>query len=311
MIKGRWGIIRCSRYAATNPNPSSIVKVADLCPDLSGKKFYDPGQCFIHRELSYRGIVLKSFPCTISINEQESSTSYLHLVMADSLDVKDIDSNAKLVEISHRHLGGQINDVDLVETSEMLPFKNGNTPIFNESIPLYFDRLQSAHICFDNIEKDTMLFNYDLKLKSLKYLQDQSAQTLQIMRKSYKKLEHMYDINSTITCFQLKANKTGTSNWMISVRLNESDDAILETARIEIIVVQEKIRMKSVDFPHPKGTVLQLNHVVKLREPDKAAFAFGIITYRKTGWPKEYRLRTNVSVMLPKKAMQKFKGSEK
>ena len=45
-----------------------------------------------------------------------------------------------------RHLGGQINDVDLVETSEMLPFKNGNTPIFNESIPLYFDRLQSAHI---------------------------------------------------------------------------------------------------------------------------------------------------------------------
>ena len=51
---GRWGLIRCSRYAATNPNPSSIVKIADLCPDLSGKKFYDPGQCFIHRELSYR-----------------------------------------------------------------------------------------------------------------------------------------------------------------------------------------------------------------------------------------------------------------
>lgn len=310
MIKGRWGTIRCSRYAATNPYPSPIVKVADLCPDLSEKKFYDPGQCFIHRELSYRGIVLKSFPCTVSINEQESSTSYLHLVLADSLDVKDIDSNARLIDINHRDLGGTINDVDLVETSEMLPFKNGHNPIFNESIPLYFNRLQSAHICFDNIEKDTMLFNYDLKLKSLKYLQDQSAQTLQIMRKSYKKLEHMYDINSTITCFQLKANKTGTSNWMISVRLNESNDAILETARIEIIIVQEKIRMKAVEFPDPKGTVLQLNHVVKLREPDKAAFAFGIITYRKTGWPKEYRLRTNVSVMLPKKAMQKFKGSE-
>ena len=89
--------------------------------------------------------------------------------------------------------------------------------------------------------------------------------------------------------------------------------------------ISEKIRMKAVEFPNPKGTVLQLNHVVKLREPgksfgsihvnltsleslrktlstpyktrkhsDKAAFAFGIITYRKTGWPKEYRLRTNV-----------------
>ena len=67
--------------------------------------------------------------------------------------------------------------------------------------------------------------------------------------------------------------------------------------------------MKSVDFPSPNGTVLQLNHAIKLKEPgknlinglimelhflDKAAFAFGIITYRKAGWPKEYRLRTNV-----------------
>ena len=34
--------------------------------------------------------------------------------------------------------------------------------------------------------------------------------------------------------------------------------------------ISEKIRMKAVEFPNPKGTVLQLNHVVKLREPGKS-----------------------------------------
>ena len=67
------------------------------------------------------------------------------------------------------------------------------------------------------------------------------------------------------------------------MRLNESDTAVIESARIEIIVVQglhitqkfsqkhylEKIRIKSVDFPSPNGTVLQLNHAIKLKEPGK------------------------------------------
>jgi len=310
MIKGhQWKqAVTCSRYAATNPFPTAAVKVADLCPDLEGRKYFEPGQCFIHRALAYRGIVLKSFPCTLSENEQTKERAHLHLVLADQLDARDLASNAKFSDIAHRQLGGTLFDFDLVETSEMMPFKNGHSPIFNESLPKYFSRIQTAHISLESLEKDTMSFNYELKLHTLKYLQDQSGQTLQMMRKTYKKLEHMYDIHSTITCFQLKQNVTGTSNWAISVRLNEADDAVLSKARIEIVVVQDKVRMKSVDFPTPSGSVLHFNHNVKLREPDKAAFAFGIITYTKQGWPKEYRLRTNVSVMLPQKAMEKFKG---
>ena len=102
-------------------------------------------------------------------------------------------------------------------------------------------RYCNCSFSLESLEKDTMSFNYELKLHTLKYLQDQSGQTLQMMRKTYKKLEHMYDIHSTITCFQLKQNVTGTSNWAISVRLNEADDAVLSKARIEIVVVQGQL----------------------------------------------------------------------
>ena len=56
---------------------------------------------------------------------------------------------------------------------------------------------------------DEILYNYEFRLKALKFLQSQRGQNLQIMQKSYKKLEHMYDINSAITCFQLAENVTG------------------------------------------------------------------------------------------------------
>ena len=114
-----------------------------------------------------------------------------------------------------------MTDMDLVETSEIIPFHNSTSPIFNESIPRFFDRNQSLQIrylflfnfilIFDlSIQNtDEILYNYEFRLKALKFLQSQRGQNLQIMQKSYKKLEHMYDINSTITCFQLAENVTG------------------------------------------------------------------------------------------------------
>ena len=42
-----------------------------------------------------------------------------------------------------------MTDMDLVETSEIIPFHNSTSPIFNESIPRFFDRTQSMQIRFD------------------------------------------------------------------------------------------------------------------------------------------------------------------
>ena len=94
----------------------------------------------------FLGIVLKSFPCTLAENEQSKERVHLHLVLADSLDAKDLATNAKFSDITHRDLGGTLYDFDLVETSEMMPYKNGHSPIFNESLPKYFNRVQTAHI---------------------------------------------------------------------------------------------------------------------------------------------------------------------
>ena len=90
--------------------------------------------------------MLKSFPCTLSENEQTKERAHLHLVLADQLDARDLASNAKFSDIAHRQLGGTLFDFDLVETSEMMPFKNGHSPIFNESLPKYFSRIQTANI---------------------------------------------------------------------------------------------------------------------------------------------------------------------
>ena len=90
--------------------------------------------------------MLKSFPCTVSLNEQHDRCSYLHLVVADTFDIKALHDNVKLGDLKHKLLGGNLSDVDIVETSEMVPYKNNSSPVFNETLGKYFDRIHADKI---------------------------------------------------------------------------------------------------------------------------------------------------------------------
>ena len=78
------------------------------------------------------------------------------------------------------------------------------------------------------------------------------------------------------------------------MRFNEAKTANLTNARVEVFVVQDQVRKFTLELPHVDGSMIQCNQTIKLLAEDKAAFCYAIITYQKEGWPKEYRLRSNI-----------------
>jgi len=67
------------------------------------------------------GVILKSIPCDISVNEvTQEEKSYIHLVFADEFETND----RKLVDLKlgkqfHKKMGGELYSLDLVESKEM------------------------------------------------------------------------------------------------------------------------------------------------------------------------------------------------
>ena len=82
------------------------------------------------------------------------------------------------------------------------------------------------------------------------------------------------------------------------MRFNEAKTANLTNARIEIFIVQDQVRKFTLELPHVDGSMIQCNQTIKLLSEDKAAFCYAIITYQKEGWPKEYRLRSNIGYVI-------------
>ena len=78
------------------------------------------------------------------------------------------------------------------------------------------------------------------------------------------------------------------------MRFNEANTANLTNARVEIFIVQDQVRKFTLELPHVHGSMIHCNQIIKLLAEDKAAFCYAIITYQKEGWPKEYRLRSNI-----------------
>ena len=80
------------------------------------------------------------------------------------------------------------------------------------------------------MKEEEFVYSYQPRLKSVKYLQgehwkffdakqiifiDQIGQNVQIMKRTYKS-NHLYEVYSTLTCYKLKDNPTGSSNWLVS-----------------------------------------------------------------------------------------------
>jgi len=270
---------------------------------------YQSGQCFIHKALCYRGVILKSIPCDISVNEVvNEEKSFIHLVLADEFET----ANRNLVDLKlgkqfHKKMGGELYALDIVESKDIIPISDMTAPVLNRSLIPYFQI--GCYSFYSGFDQEQSIYSYEPRLKSIKYLQDQIGQNVQVMKRTYKN-NHLYEVYSTLTCYKLKDNPTGSSNWLVSVRFNESDTAELTNARIEIFVTQDQVRKYTLELPHADGSIIQCNQTIKLLAEDKTAFCYAIITYQKEGWPKQYRLRSNIAMLFPKKAMQLLKGDE-
>lgn len=289
--------------------PFRIEKIGQKCNLPIDYSHYLPGQCFIHKELSYRGVILKSIPCDISVNEvtQEEKT-YIHLVFADEFETNDRNLvDLKLGKQFHKKMGGELYSLDLVESKDIIPIEQMTAPVLNRSLVPFFST--NTSVSYSTTDADEFIYSYQSRLRSVKYLQDQVGQNVQIMKRTYKR-NHLYEVYSTLTCYKLKDNPTGSSNWLISVRFNEAVTANLTNARVEIFIVQDQVRTFTLELPHVHGSMIQCNQSIKLLAEDKAAFCYAIITYQKEGWPKEYRLRSNIGMLFPRKAMQLLKGDE-
>jgi hypothetical protein len=128
------------------------------------------------------------------------------------------------------------------------------------------------------------------------------------MKRTYKQ-DNMVgrEVFTKLTCFKLQENPTGTSNWLISLRFNEMESAKIENARVELFVIQDKIRQTKFNFPKKSNYILHFNETIKLLNGEKSAFVYAIISYKKEGWPKEFRLRSNIAIIFPKRAMELLK----
>jgi len=62
--------------------------------------------------------------------------------------------------------------------------------------------------------------------------------------------------------------------------------AKIENARVELFVIQDKIRQTKFNFPKKSNSILHFNETIKLLNGEKSAFVYAIISYKKEGWPK-------------------------
>jgi len=311
--RGLGGVLQIvKRCGSIKINP--IGKVSPLSPTI-----YLPGQCFIHRTLDYKGIIVKSYPCHVSTNEvKELEENYVHLVFADNLDAERRANDIRLGYQYHKKMGGTLINFDLVETQEILPISNPQIPVFNDSIPLYFKQNQTCSYTRNEQremkklidQSDQSYFDYEPKLKIMQYLQATMGQTIQVMKRTYKQ-NHESEVFTKLTCFKLQENPTGSSNWLISLRLQEMEEAKIEKAKIELFVIQDKIRQTKFQFDSISNHIIHFNDTIKLLNGEKSAFVYAIISYKKTGWPKEFRLRSNIAIIFPKRAMELLKENTK
>merc|ERR1712062_961230 len=75
---------------------------------------------------------------------------------------------------------------------------------------------------------------------------------------------------------------------MGSLRLQEMEEAKIEKAKIELFVIQDKIRQTKFQFDSISNHIIHFNDTIKLLNGEKSAFVYAIISYKKTGWQRDF-----------------------
>ncbi|CAG5099186.1 Oidioi.mRNA.OKI2018_I69.XSR.g16327.t2.cds [Oikopleura dioica] len=274
---------------------------------------HTPGQHFIHRKWGYRGVVLKSMPAERHKSKDKlpdvTKNCHVNLVLVDELDATGkypslalanlkVFNNGNLEPASHKHLSGGISCFDLVESEDIVPYRRPPKTISNSSLENFFNT-----------------YNVDAGLSMIQ--KNESAQVVLGSTGGIDMIEHALNENVrvitntaelpalnisakvTLTAMCLKKNPTGTTNWIITVDLEDTDSTI-EGALIELTVIEESentIRYRAE--PHEQGVdSIHYARTIKLRHQSQVAFVSAKVTYRRSDFSQEIRMKSATAVLV-------------
>jgi len=285
---------------------------------------HTPGQHFIHRKWGYRGVVLKSMPAerngfelepfwiTIDLANPKtrhkskdklpdvSRNCHVNLVLVDELDATGKYPSLALANLKHKHLAGGISCFDLVESEDIVPYRRPPKTISNSSLDNFFN-----------------LYNVDAGLNMIQKNESGLAQVVlgstggidlieHTLNKNVRVIQNSADLHAlnisakvTLTALCLKKNPTGTTNWIITVDLEDTDSTI-ESALIELTVVEESentIRFRAE--PEECGVdSIHYARTIKLRHQAQVAFVSAKVTYRRSDFNQEIRMKSATAVLV-------------
>ncbi|CBY41490.1 unnamed protein product [Oikopleura dioica] len=276
---------------------------------------HTPGQHFIHRKWGYRGVVLKSMPAERHKSKDKlpdvSRNCHVNLVLVDELDATGKYPSLALANLKHKHLAGGISCFDLVESEDIVPYRRPPKTISNSSLDNFFN-----------------LYNVDAGLNMIQKNESGLAQVVlgstggidlieHTLNKNVRVIQNSADLHAlnisakvTLTALCLKKNPTGTTNWIITVDLEDTDSTI-ESALIELTVVEESentIRFRAE--PEECGVdSIHYARTIKLRHQAQVAFVSAKVTYRRSDFNQE--IRNEIGDSCARRAAKSYRSSKR
>jgi len=319
-------IIRGTQRAAAHSS-NALVTFERLGAAGGPAARHTPGQHFIHRKWGYRGVVLKSMPAERHKSKDKlpsvSRNCHVNLVLVDELDATGkypalALANLKVFEsrlepASHKHLAGGISCFDLVESEDIVPYRRPSQSISNSSLDNFFNT-----------------YNVDAGLNMIQNNESGLAQVVLGSTGGVDLIEHTLNENVrviqntadlpalnisakvTLTALCLKKNVTGTSNWIITVDLEDTDSTI-EGALIELTIVEESentIRFRAE--PEEQGVdSVHYARTIKLRHQAQVAFVSAKVTYRRSDFNQEIRMKSATAVLVGRRNLTNYQNEDK
>jgi len=277
---------------------------------------HTPGQHFIHRKWGYRGVVLKSMPAERHKSKDKlpvvSRNCHVNLVLVDELDATGKYPSLALANLKHKHLAGGISCFDLVESEDIVPYRRPPKSISNSSLDNFFNT-----------------YNVDAGLNMIQKNESGMAQVVLGSTGGIDLIEHTLNENVrviqnsadlpalniaasvTLTALCLKKNPTGTTNWIITVDLEDTDSTI-ESALIELTVVEESentIRYRAEPEEYGVDSI-HYARTIKLRHQAQVAFVSAKVTYRRSDFNQEIRMKSATAVLVGRRNLSADQDDE-
>lgn len=277
---------------------------------------HTPGQHFIHRKWGYRGVVLKSMPAERHKSKDKlpdvSRNCHVNLVLVDELDATGKYPSLALANLKHKHLAGGISCFDLVESEDIVPYRRPTKSISNSSLDNFFNT-----------------YNIDAGLNMIQKNEPGMAQVVLGSTGGIDLIEHTLNENVrviqnsadlpalniaasvTLTALCLKKNPSGTTNWIITVDLEDTDSTI-ESALIELTVVEESentIRYRAEPEEYGVDSI-HYARTIKLRHQAQVAFVSAKVTYRRSDFNQEIRMKSATAVLVGRRNLLAHQDDE-